>query len=245
MVGSLLRDITDCYTTSNVSGSQYVGLISGYISNNTCTNVYADRKDSQLSAFGRVSSTTTTNCIAVEHSEFTSHEFWDKQGLDSNVWEMSCSIPPVLKGVGTNNINWYFNRGNNENRLQIGEGSDQTANSININTGLDLGAMKIDFSTVESCLDASRCAQAAIDAIAKRTSAVGISQSRLENATNVNNIKIENLTAAYTNIVSADTAEETANYTQAQIMAETASALMTQTQYFQANLLLKMIKSLG
>ena len=108
-----------------------------------------------------------------------------------------------------------------------------------------MSAKKIDFYTVESCLDASRCAQEAIDAIAKRTSAVGISQSRLENATNINNIKIENLTAAYTNIVSADTAEETANYTQAQIMAETTSALMTQTQYFQANLLLKMIKSLG
>ena len=147
--------------------------------------------------------------------------------------------------MGTNNINWYFRESNNEFRLQVGADSDPSANSVTINTGLDLGAMAIDFSSVEGCLNASKCALAAIDAIAKRTKDVGISQNRLESATNINNIKIENLTSAYTNIVSADEAEETANYTQLQIMAETASALLTQTRYFQANLLLNMIKSLG
>ena len=247
LVGGNWGTIMNSYSTVNITSERFAGLICGCTGTDSIqTNIWADKNNSQLSTFGEINlDSSVTNCISVEHSEFTSHEFWDKQGLDSNVWEMSCSIPPVLKGVGTNNINWYFRESNNDFRLQVGADSDPSANSMTINTGLDLGAMAIDFSSVEGCLNASRCAQAAIDAIAKRTSAVGISQSRLENATNVNNIKIENLTAAYTNIVSADTAEETANYTQAQIMAETTSALMTQTQYFQANLLLNMIKSLG
>ena len=187
-------------------------------------------------------SASSSNTRIVSESEFTTHSTWDC--FDNSVWEMSCSIPPVLKGVGTNNINWNFEKGNNENRIQAGEGSVSDANSLTINTGLDLGAMKIDLSTVENCLDATKCVKAAINAIAKRTTAIGISQNRLENAANVNLTKVENLTSAHSNITNADIAEETANYTKAQIMTQTANSLLTQTQNFQANLLLNMINTL-
>ena len=114
-----------------------------------------------------------------------------------------------------------------------------------VNTGLDLGAINIDLSTVEGCLDASRCVKAALDAVTKRTADIGIEQSRLETISNVNATQIENLSAAYSTVTEADVAEEVARYTKAQIMAQTASSLITQTQNFQANLLMRMISSLG
>ena len=158
---------------------------------------------------------------------------------------MSYSIPPVLKGVGGQEINWYFGRGDNEFRFQVGEGADPTANALFVNSGLDLAGMNIDLSTVEGCLDAVNCVKAALDAVNQKTADIGISQSRLETISNVNTTKIENLTAAYATVTEADVAEEVANYTKAQILAQTAASLITQTQNFQANLLLRMIGSLG
>ena len=266
--------ISNCYTTGSVSGINVTGGIagSGCTVSNCYVNADIIKKDNATGnnfgiLFGQASSLIATNVIGnadkstiktmlgsgslsasssntriVSESEFTTHSTWDC--FDNSVWEMSCSIPPVLKGVGTNNINWNFEKGNNENRIQAGEGSVSDANSLTINTGLDLGAMKIDLSTVENCLDATKCVKAAINAIAKRTTAIGISQNRLENAANVNLTKVENLTSAHSNITNADIAEETANYTKAQIMTQTANSLLTQTQNFQANLLLNMINTL-
>ena len=239
------KTITNCYMSGNVSGRTYTGLICGQL-DATITNTWADIKDSDLNMFGRISPISTiTNCNAVKHSEFTSHEFWEKQNLDSDVWDMQNCYPPILKGLGGQLRNWYFKESSNEFRLQVGEGSDPTANALFVNTGLDLGAINVDLSTVNGCLDASRCAKAALDAVAQRTADIGVSQSRLETINNINTTKIENLTAAYTTVTEADVAEETMNFTKSQILASTAASLITQTQAFQANLLLRMINSLG
>ena len=248
-----ISTVQNCYTTSNVQSKYkpWVGIIFG--ANDTDSlgklnieNVWADKKDSTLRAFGEIGSNTTiNNSDAVTHEKFTSHEFWDSQNLDSDVWDMQNCYPPILKNVGGQLRNWYFKESSNEFRLQVGEGSDPAANALFVNTGIDLGAINIDLSTVNGCLDASRCIKAALDAVAQRTADIGVSQSRLETISNVNTTKIENLTAAYATVTEADVAEETMNFTKSQILASTAASLITQTQAFQANLLLRMINSLG
>ena len=244
LVGYNFSRINNCYTTSNTSGNNNTGLICGRTANTSnVENTWADKKDSTLSAIDFAEG-TITNSIAVEHSEFASHEFWDKQGLDSEVWELSCSIPPVLKGVGKNNNNWYFERGNNEKCIKTGEDNTSQSNSVTINTGLDLGAMNIDLSTVEGCHNASVCAQAAIGTISKKTTDIELSQSSLGNAALINSAKIENLTSAYTNITDTNIAEKSANYTKAEIMVNTTAALIVQTQNFQPAMLLNMLNDL-
>ena len=246
LVGYLSQStISNCYVSGNVSGNKQSGLILG-ISDGTVSGVWADKKDSTLEAIGKITADATiTNSGAVSHEEFTSHKFWDSQNLDSAVWEMSYSIPPILKGVGGQQENWYFKRGDNEHRLQIGEASTPEANAMFINTGLDLGAIQIDLSTTESCLKSVDCIKAVLDVVAQKTSDIGVYQSRLETISNVNTTKIENLTAAYSTVTEADVAEEVANYTKSQIMAQTAASLITQTQNFEANMILRMINLLG
>ena len=150
----------------------------------------------------------------------------------------------MLKGVGTNNINWYFGRGNNESRLQTGEGSDPSANSMTINTGLDLGAMKVDFSTVEGCLDAYKCAQAALDAIAKRSANIGTTQNKLDSVLQSQTTQIENATSAKSTITDADIAQESAEYTKQQILTQTSSALLMHANKLDANTVTNLINSL-
>ncbi len=105
--------------------------------------------------------------------------------------------------------------------------------------------MTIDLSSVEGCLDAMNCIKAALDAVAKKTSEIGITQGRLDTVSEVNATRIENLTSAYSTINDADVAQEAAEYTKAQIMAQTAASLITQAQNFQGNLVLRMISGLG
>ena len=250
LVGNTIgATINDCYVNANTFGNIHSGLICGALERDTkFTNTWANKKNSSLNTFCTFEPDvpiTINNCDAISHEEFTTHEFWDKQNLDSDVWEMSYAIPPILKGVGGHQGNWYFKRGDNETRLQVGEGSDPAANALFVNSGLDVAGINIDLSTVEGCLDAVNCVKSALDAVTQKTADIGIAQSRLETISDVNTTKIENLTAAYSTVTEADVAEEVANFTKSQIMAQTAASLITQTQNFHANMVLRMIGSLG
>ena len=139
----------------------------------------------------------------------------------------------------------YNFSGSNEFRVQVGADSDPAANAIYVDTGINMGELDIDLSDPYTCLEAVDCIKAALDAVAQKTADIGVSQSRLETISKVNTTKIENLTAAYSTVTAADEAEEVANYTKAQIMAQTAASLITQVQAFQVNLLMRMINSLG
>ena len=242
------NNINNGYFSGDVkcTGSGKTGVLVGCISNSsktTLNNLLGDKKEFNYNNIGEATK-AYNGAMIVSHEEFTSYETWDKT-IKSDAWEMSYSIPPVLKGVRGQEINWYFKESSNEFRLQVGAGSDPATNALFVDTGLDLGAINIDLSTVNGCLNASNCAKAALDIVAKKTADIGVSQSRLETISNVNTTKIENLTAAYATVTEADVAEETMNFTKSQIFASTAASLITQTQAFQANLLLRMINSLG
>ena len=201
---------------------------------------------------------TPTNCIAniskdttgtiilpangeqlLSQSDFEKSSTWAQ--FDGNIWDKA-SVPPRLKNMPK--LSYNFN-GSNEFRLQVGSGSDPATNAMFVDTGISMSQLKADLSTTDGCLEAINCINTALDAVAQKTADIGVSQSRLETISKVNTTKIENLTAAYSTVTSANTAEETMNYTKAQIMAETAASLIVQTQAFRINLLMNMINSLG
>lgn len=141
--------------------------------------------------------------------------------------------------------NTYSYGGSKSFRIQTGTGTDSATNAMSFDTGVDLSILEVDLSSIEACLESIHNIRAAIDFVAQKTADIGIAQRRLETVSNVNTVKIENLSATHTAVAGADTAQEVANYTKAQIMAQTAASLITQTRAFQANLLMRMIGALG
>lgn len=128
-------------------------------------------------------------------------------------------------------------------RIQVGANSDPSTNAINM-TGVflksDTEALKLTgteakFSTIEEAFaNASTSAQfideikASSDIIKSRISQAGAYQARMESILSSLDVKYENYSAAYSTIMDADIAAETANYTKNMILQQTAASMMAQ-----------------
>ena len=275
LIGEIIDSgqVSSCYTASlvrvdNTSSTRKGGLAIGTISSSNGTTKYLHLSDiittpsnssSQMyvnDTYGYKDNYTqlmsaSRNYSPVSNDAFSKESTWTN--FDSNIWDKT-TFPPTLKNMPKASApsedperpkKIYNFKGSNEFRLQIGDGTESSANAMHIDTGISMGELEIDLSTTDGCLGAIDCIAAALDAVAQKTADIGVAQSRLETISNVNTTKIENLTSAYTTVTEVDVAEEVANFTKSQIMAQTASSLIAQTQAFQANLILRMINSLG
>ena len=141
-------------------------------------------------------------------------------------------------------------------RLQVGANAEAANNSITIDksmfakmdqntlgantTGGDAGTTAIDYSkglgkNVEAAFAVASAAaryisivDTAIDTISTNKATIGAVMNRLDAAATSITTTIENNTAAKSTIMDADIAEESANYTKAQILQQTSSALLVQ-----------------
>ncbi len=141
-------------------------------------------------------------------------------------------------------------------RLQVGANAEAANNSITIDksmfakmdqntlgkntTGGDPGTTAIDYGeglgkNVEAAFAVASAAaryisivDTAIDTISTNKATIGAVMNRLDAAATSITTTIENNTAAKSTIMDADIAEESANYTKAQILQQTSSALLVQ-----------------
>lgn len=145
-------------------------------------------------------------------------------------------------------------------RLQIGPNADPATNSLTV-TGVfekadveslnlvggsskfaDIDAAFANASTAAQFID---IVQDSADIVAERISTAGIYNARLESITDSLITKNENLTSAYSTVMDADVAAETANYIKNQLLQQTASSLLTQANQAQGVLALKLINALA
>lgn len=139
-------------------------------------------------------------------------------------------------------------------RLQIGANSDETANSVTLDattffaggvnsetlgtTVVNKGG-KMTGDGIRENLDAAytsstaaaqyiKVLDAAINEISNKKATIGATMNRLESATTSLTTTVENNTAAKSTIMDADIAAESAEYTKAQILQQTSSALLVQ-----------------
>ena len=135
-------------------------------------------------------------------------------------------------------------------RLQIGANSDATANSVTLDLGdgvntETLGSTVTDpgdkmtgtgiranaelaFASATAASQYIKVLDQAITDISNKKSEIGAIMNRLESATTSLTTTIENNTAAKSTIMDADIAAESAEYTKAQILQQTSSALLVQ-----------------
>ena len=145
-------------------------------------------------------------------------------------------------------------------RLQIGPNADPATNSLTV-TGVfekadveslnlvggsskfaDIDAAFANASTAAQFID---IVQDSADIVTERISTADIYNARLESITDSLITKNENLTSAYSTVMDADVAAETANYIKNQLLQQTASSLLTQANQAQGVLALKLINALA
>ena len=142
-------------------------------------------------------------------------------------------------------------------RLQIGANAESSANSVTLDattffaggvnsttlgatapTGVTYGDkmtgtgvranLSAAFASATAAAQYIQVIDKAIDDISNKKSTIGATMNRLESATTSLTTTIENNTAAKSTIMDADIAAESAEYTRAQILQQTSSALLVQ-----------------
>ena len=135
-------------------------------------------------------------------------------------------------------------------RLQVGANSDADMNAIyveaNVFANASAQALKLygadaTFTTIEKAFaNSSAAAQfiadvdVALQDVTTRKATIGAVQNRLNSAADSLVTTVENATSAKSTIMDADIAEESANYTKAQILQQTSATLLVQANQLPA-----------
>ena len=125
-----------------------------------------------------------------------------------------------------------------EIRLQIGA---NTNDSITITLGVGFDDFELDFSTAESAAENIVKIDSLMEQINTQRAEIGAVLNRLDSVMTSQITNIENLTSSRSTIIDADIAEESAAFTKNQILQQTASALLAQSQNIHASLVLSLI----
>ncbi len=96
------------------------------------------------------------------------------------------------------------------------------------NTVTNTVAATFDLQTQESASDALQILDNAVNNISARRAEIGALQNRLTSAISANSLTQENLISAYSQIVDADIAQETAELTRSQIQQQAAASVLGQ-----------------
>lgn len=124
-------------------------------------------------------------------------------------------------------------------RLQVGANAEEAANAVTIDAaifdskksddlGLEVGQIATNYQSAGAAAAYLDTIDAALDDLNNTKAAIGAAGNRLDAATDSLTTTIENMTAAKSTIMDADIAEEAANFTQYQILQQTASSLLVQ-----------------
>lgn len=113
--------------------------------------------------------------------------------------------------------------------LQVGANATAAENQIKIEkASFAEVTLTADVSSVAGATAAITACDTALKTIATRKAEMGAVQNRLGSAQEALMTTIENASAALSTIMDADIAEETSNYTKAQILQQTSSTLLIQ-----------------
>ena len=173
-----------------------------------------------------------------------------KDEVDARVAE----INRVAKSSNFNGLSLLDGKGIPDTglRLQVGANSDSAMNAITVDPevfanasvqALGLyGAESVNkFDSIDKAFESSSNAalfiadvDAALQNVTTRKATIGAVQNRLNSAADSLVTTVENATSAKSTIMDADIAEESANYTKAQILQQTSATLLVQANQLPA-----------
>ncbi len=252
------RKISNIYVSGIVKGNTETGGIigasylydpdlHGYLIN----AIWDTEITGQNTAIGYNEAVTESNNKGLTTAEMQDPANW--QGWDDTVWDFS-TYPPKLKWQTQSSSNPGGDSDADDPntpgggdvpipgavRLQIGSDSSSTS-AIYVDTSFDLGAFDVDFSSADSCAAAIEDIDEVLSRINTKRSEFGAVINRLSSILESQTTTIQNFTSAQSTIMDADIANESADFVKNQILQQTSSALLAQSQNLHASIVLSLI----
>ena len=260
---SSMGTVSHCYVMGKINGnSTEIGAISGIHSAGQISDcLWNTETTGQSLAVGNNQGGTESNNKGLTTTEMQNPANW--QGWDTNIWDFS-TYPPTFKmytptgggstggGTGGTDPSDPSNPDNPNTpgggdvpipgavRLQIGSDSSSTS-AIYVDTSFDLGAFDVDFSSADSCAAAIEDIDEVLSRINTKRSEFGAVINRLSSILESQTTTIQNFTSAKSTIMDADIANESADFVKNQILQQTSSALLAQSQNLHSSIVLSLI----
>ena len=125
-------------------------------------------------------------------------------------------------------------------------GTEANANStISVSTGFTLPVFDINISNADSARASLDDIDKMIEILTGKMAEIGVSKNRLESALSANEVTQINITAARSNIVDADIAQESMELLKAQILKNATASLLVTARDMNSNSLLNIYNSLN
>ena len=239
--------ISNSYALGLVQGVTNVGGLLGQNSWSTIKNsIWNTETTGQSVANGYSDHGVETNNQGLTTTEIKDLANW--QGWDDTVWDFS-EYPPKLKWQ--DDLKTPIDAPPDPShpgdepipgavRLQIGSDSSSTS-AIYVDTSFDLGAFDVDFSSADSCAAAIEDIDEVLSRINTKRSEFGAVINRLSSILESQTTTIQNFTSAQSTIMDADIANESADFVKNQILQQTSSAFLAQSQNLHASIVLSLI----
>lgn len=159
----------------------------------------------------------------------------DRTLMQTEVTELGAQIDDIIANTKFNG-NAVFGSSDVTFSIQTGSGAaDQVTLTV---TGLDVSAASAsDISTAGGATTAIGDVDTALKAVATTRASVGAGQSRLESVVNNLNNNVTNLSDARSRIEDADYSAETTALAKAQILSQASTAMLSQANQSQQNVL--------
>ena len=238
LVGYIVEGtISSSYATGLVQGTTEVGGLVGRSERNAKieNSIWNTQTTGQSVGIGDNQGGTDTNNKGLTTSQMKDPTNWT--GWDDTIWDFS-SYPPKLKGQSNSQSN---DNSQNAIRLQIGE-DEKSTSCIYLETYFSLDGFSVDFSTSESCAGAIDDIDELLSKINEKRAEFGAAINRLNSILESQTTTIQNYTAAKSTIMDADIATESADFVKSQILQQTSSALLAQSQNIHSSIVLSLIQ---
>ena len=233
----LSAKVSNCYALGNATGGIYVGGIVGMSNTGIVENCFwLEDTPGSSDGIGNDQGTSNNNSGLTSDEIQNSDNFTDA-GWDENIWDFSNGTP-TLKPVPQ-----PPSSATEENiiRLQIGSNSKEIS-AIYVDTGFNLGNLDFDYTTEENCTETIKEIDRILGEINTKRSEIGAAVNRINSILDSQTTTIENYTAAKSTIMDADIATESADYVKNQILQQTSSTLLAQSQNLHSSIVLSLIQ---
>ena len=258
--------ISNSFSTATITGAGTNGAIAGVMGQtSSIVNSTWDITTGQSVAVGYNEGGTERNNKGLTTAEMQDPSNWS--GWDTSIWDFS-TYPPTFKmyspidspsnpGGGTGGGTDPSNPGGGnagggggntppvtpEGSIRLQIGADSTGTSvIYVDTSFDLGAFDVDFSSADSCAEAIDDIDSVLEQINTKRAEFGAAINRLNSILESQTTTIQNYTAAKSTIMDADIATESADFVKSQILQQTSSALLAQSQNIHSSIVLSLIQ---
>ena len=223
--------IENSYALGNVTGNTNVGGLTGSLNQGASIKNSVWNIDKITAGIGDNAGSSVNN-HGLTSAEMSDINNFIALGWDETIWDFRPGAFSPPRHRPKSEVDPI--------RLQIGI-DEKSTSVIFVDTNFDLSYFIVDFMTPESCARAIENIDYVLSEVHSKRSEFGALINRLNSILESQTTTIQNFTSAQSTIMDADIAQESADFVKNQILQQTSSALLAQSQNLHASIVLSLI----